>query len=212
MKTEETNAPPSPRASDPLEWFDLYADYLFAYARRRLREQSAAEDLVQETFLAALAAEQSFSGKSSEKTWLTGILKHKIYDYYAKNSRRAELTAEEKDFSGYNYLFERADEWDGHWNDNFAPADWDAASPLKNVEEGEFQTVFSDCLTGLPERIAGVFVMREVDGLTSQEICVVLTISVNNYWTMMHRARLHLRRCLEINWFLAPNDSREAKG
>lgn len=212
MKTEETIAPPSQRASDPLEWFELYGDYLFAYARRRIREHSAAEDLVQETFLAALSAEKSFSGKSSEKTWLTSILKHKIYDYYAKNSRRAELTAEEKDFSGYNYLFERADEWDGHWNDQYTPADWNAASPLRNVEEGEFQTVFSNCLTGLPERIAGVFVMREVDGLTSQEICVVLTISVNNYWTMMHRARLHLRRCLEINWFLAPNDSRETKG
>ena len=152
MKTEETIAPP---ASDPLEWFDLYADYLYAYARRRLREELAAEDLVQETFLAALSAQKDFSGKSAEKTWLTGILKHKIYDYYAKNSRRAELTAEEKDLSGDNFQFERDDEWDGHWNDNFAPADWgdnNGASPLKNVEEGEFQTVFSNCLTGLPER------------------------------------------------------------
>lgn len=205
MKTEQTIAPPA--ASDPLEWFELYADYLYAYARRRLREESAAEDLVQETFLAALSAEKSFAGKSSEKTWLTGILKHKIYDYYAKNSRRNELSDEEKDLSGYNYQFERDDEWDGHWNDAYAPADWGesgGASPLKTVEEGEFQNVFSNCLTGLPERIANAFVMREVDGLTSAEICVVLTISVNNYWTMMHRARLHLRRCLEVNWFIAP--------
>lgn len=198
-------------ASDPLEWFELYGDYLFAYAKRRVRQQSAAEDLVQETFLAALSAKQSFSGKSSEKTWLTGILKHKIYDYFAKRSRQTELTPEEADLSGYNHLFERSDEWDGHWNDKYAPADWDNASPLRNVEEGEFQTVFSNCLTGLPERIANAFVMREVDGLTSQEICVVLTISTNNYWTMMHRARLHLRHCLEINWFCAPNGKQGAK-
>jgi RNA polymerase sigma-70 factor, ECF subfamily len=197
-------------ASDPLEWFELYGDYLFAYARRRVRNETAAEDLVQETFLAALSANGSFVGNSSEKTWLTGILKHKIYDYFGKNSRQAELTPEESDFSGYDYLFDRGGEWDGHWNDKYAPVDWDNASPLRRVEEGEFQTVFSVCLTGLPERIANAFVMREVDGLTSSEICVVLTISTSNYWTMMHRARLHLRRCLEINWFAAPDEIKGA--
>lgn len=206
MKTPNSNTP----SGDPLVWFELYGDYLFAYARRRVREESAAEDLVQETFLAAISSNGSFAGNSSEKTWLTGILKHKIYDHYAKNSRLNELTAEEADLSGYNYQFERDDEWDGHWNDKYAPADWDSASPLKQVEDGEFQQVFSGCLTGLPERIANAFVMREVDGLTSHEICGVLTISVSNYWTMMHRARLHLRRCLEVNWFLAPDA--EAKG
>lgn len=203
-----------PLASDPLEWFELYGDYLFAYARRRIRDQAAAEDLVQETFLAALSKANSFSGKSSEKTWLTGILKHKIYDYFTRNNRHAELTPEEKDLSGYNYLFERDDEWNGHWNNKYAPADWgdgnNRANPLRNVEESEFETIFSNCLTGLPERIAGAFVMREVDGLTSREICDVLMISTNNYWTMMHRARLHLRRCLEVNWFVAPNGSSEA--
>ena len=91
--------------------------------------------------------------------------------------------------------------WDGHWNDNYAPAEWDNASPFLAVEQGEFQAVFSVCLTGLPKRIANAFVMREVNGLTSEEICGVLMISASNYWTMMHRARLHLRRCLEVNWF-----------
>lgn len=196
-------------ASDPLEWFEFYGDYLFAYAQRRVRNQMAAEDLVQETFLAALSANNSFAGKSSEKTWLTGILKHKIYDYFAKNGHQPNLTPEEADLSGYDFLFERDGEWDGHWNDKYAPADWDNSSPLRRVEEGEFQTVFSGCLEGLPERIANAFVMREVDGLTSAEICGVLTISMNNYWTMMHRARLHLRRCLEVNWFVAPAEKEQ---
>lgn len=200
--------PPAP--VDPLAWFERYADYLFAYARRRVREQTAAEDLVQETFLAALSANDSFSGRSSEKTWLTGILKHKIYDYFRRHSRQNNLTAEESDFSAYDYLFERDDQWDGHWNDRFAPAEWSgdnnndgAQNPLRRVEEAEFQSVFSDCLANLPERVAAAFVMREVDGLTSEEICGVLTVSKNNYWTMMHRARLHLRRCLEVKWFTA---------
>jgi len=211
VKSEETVAQSAP-LSDPLEWFERYGDYLFAYARRRVREQTTAEDLVQETFLAALSKGNSFAGKSSEKTWLTGILKHKIYDYFSKNSRQVELSTEEADFSGYEYLFERDDEWDGHWNDKYAPADWDNASPLRHVEEGEFQAVFFSCLTGLPERIANAFVMREVDGLTSEEICGVLIISTNNYWTMMHRARLHLRRCLEVNWFACAGGKKGASG
>lgn len=193
---------------DPLIWFELYGDYLFGYARRRVREESAAEDLVQETFLAAIQAIDSFSGDSSEKTWLTGILKHKVYDYYRRRSSRNEnLTVEESDLSAYNYLFERDDEWNGHWNDKYAPADW-GDSPFKAVVDGEFQEVFTVCLTGLPERIANAFVMREVDGLESSEICSVLMITSNNYWTMMHRARLHLRRCLEVNWFIAPKGAK----
>ena len=211
MKREE-NITTAGELSDPLDWFDRYGDYLFAYARRRVREQAAAEDLVQETFLAAIQANDSFSGKSSEKTWLTGILKHKIYDYFRKNSRLGELTAEESDLSAYDYLFERNDEWDEHWNAAYAPADWDNTSPSHRVEAGEFQAVLSGCLTMLPERIANAFVMREVDGLTSEEICGVLMVSVNNYWTMMHRARLHLRRCLEVNWFAAPNIGGGGKG
>jgi len=188
---------------DTLRLFELYGDYLFTYARRRVHDASIAEDLVQETFLAAFSASGSFAGKSSEKTWLTGILKNKIFDHFAKNSRLRELSDEEKDLSGYNFLFERDDEWNGHWNAKYSPADWSAASPLQNVLESEFQTVLSKCLTGLPERSANAFVMREIDGLSSAEICHVLTISANNYWTLMHRARLHLRRCLEINWFLS---------
>ncbi|MCY7375662.1 MAG: sigma-70 family RNA polymerase sigma factor [Pyrinomonadaceae bacterium] len=194
--------------SDPLEWFELYGDYLFAFALRRVREESAAEDIVQETFLAAIQSNNSYAGKSAEKTWLTGILKHKIYDFFKKNSPAAEITAEEADLSSYNYMFERTDEWDGHWNDRFAPADWENESPLRHVEEGEFQIVFGSCLENLPERIANAFVMREVDGLESAEICGVLQISTNNYWTMMHRARLHLRRCIEVNWFTAAAPNR----
>lgn len=173
---------------DSIKWFELYGDYLFAFARQRVREQSAAEDIVQETFLAAIQASRSYAGKSSEKSWLTGILKHKIYDYYRKNSRQFDSTDEETDLSSYNYLFERDDEWDRHWNDRYAPAEWNENSPFRQVEAGEFQVVLSVCLTGLPERTANVFVMREVDGLTSEEICTVLMISSNNLWTMMHRA------------------------
>lgn len=191
---------------NPAVWVDQYGDYLYAFALARVRDKAVAEDLVQETFLAALSAANSYSGKSTEKTWLTGILKHKIYDYYRRQQSAVGLTSEETDLSGYDYLFERDDEWNGHWNARYAPADWYAKSdnPARAIEESEFQMVLSSCLMGLPERIANAFVMREMDGLTSEQVCSLLMISPNNFWVMMHRARLHLRRCVEVNWFNNP--------
>src|SRR5207249_8527733 len=78
--------------SDPERWVDEYGDYLFKYALVRLRDQTKAEDMVQETFLAALKGGHSFAGRSAEKSWLIGILKNKICDYYRKASRETSFT------------------------------------------------------------------------------------------------------------------------
>ena len=91
----------------------------------------------------------------------------------------------------------------GHWNADHAPSEWHA-TPAELVERSDFWMVFSDCLSPLPQRTASAFTLREVDGLKSEEICEILSISVNNLWVMLHRARLHLRNCLEINWFKQP--------
>lgn len=181
-------------------WVDRYGDYLYAYAFSRVREESAAEDLVQETLLAALQARQTFNEKSNERTWLTGILKHKIIDHFRRNSRQVDLSDEEKDLSQYDYLFERDDEWNGHWNAKLAPMQWNS-SPEAVLERSEFRGILTHCLGELPERVANAFTLREMDGLEAKEICDVLMISINNYWVMVHRARLHLRRCIEFNWF-----------
>lgn len=185
--------------SDPTLWLEQYGDYLYAYALMRARNQAVAEDLVQETFLAAIKGSSSYNGKSSEKTWLTGILKHKIYDYFRRHSTQAEATAEEVDLSDYNRFFERDDEWNGHWNEQSAPIEW--KNPAQFLQENEFQTVLRICLSGLPPRVANAFTLREMDGLESKEICEVLSISTSNLGVMMHRARLHLRHCLEVSWF-----------
>lgn len=188
--------------SDPALWVEQHGDYLYAYALMRARNQAVAEDLVQETFLAAIKASVSYAGKSSEKTWLTGILKHKIYDYFRSSSSgksQMDLTGEEADLSGYNHFFERDDEWNGHWNRQSAPADWN--NPAQSLQDSEFQTILRVCLSGLPPRVANAFTLREMDGLESREICEVLGVSAGNLGVMMHRARLHLRRCIEINWF-----------
>jgi RNA polymerase sigma-70 factor, ECF subfamily len=181
-------------------WVDRHGDYLYAFAFSRVHEETIAEDLVQETLLAALQARNAFSGKSNERTWLTGILKHKIIDHFRRASRQVDLTDEEKDMSSYDYLFERDDEWNGHWNNNLAPIQW-SSTPEAVLERSEFRGIVTHCLGELPERAANAFALREMEGLEAKEICDVLMISLSNYWVLMHRARLHLRRCLEFNWF-----------
>ena len=185
---------------DPQIWVDEHGDYLYAFAFSRLRDKSAAEDLVQETLLAAIQFRDSYAGGASERTWLTGILKHKIVDYYRRSSREAELSEEESDMSAYDYLFRSDSEWKGHWTAEARPTRWQE-NPEEALEHAEFREILAHCLSELPERVANVFTMREMDGFESREICDILSISPNNFWVMMHRARLHLRRCLDFNWF-----------
>jgi len=188
---------------DPTVWVDRHGDYLFAFAFSRLRDEAAAEDLVQETLLAAIRSFDSFAGNSTERTWLTGILKHKIIDSFRRNSRQIDLTDDEKDLSGYQYLF--ADEtWKDHWTEETMPSDW-RTTPEKELENGEFCAVLEHCLGELPIRVANAFTLHEMDGLEGAEICNILHVSKDNYWVMLHRARTHLRRCLEYGWFRKVN-------
>jgi RNA polymerase sigma-70 factor (ECF subfamily) len=196
----DPRAQPTLPSPDPGQWLDDHGDYLFKYAVFRLRDHTAAEDVVQETFLAALKAYEKFEGRGSEKTWLVGILKHKIIDHFRKADREAPIGEGADDGPEHQEFFERTDQWVGHWNADFAPSDWNA-TPAELIERGDFWNVFHDCLSPLPQRVASAFTLREVDGLKSEEICEILNIKVNNLWVMLHRARLHLRNCLELNWF-----------
>ncbi len=186
---------------DPTLWVDEHGDYLFRYAIMRLRDESRAEDAVQETLLAAIQSMAAYGGKATERTWLTGILKHKIIDHYRKSAREAPMIDDETDLlSETDKFFERDDAWTGHWNNKLQPHEWNT-SPEATYQETEFFRVLQNCMSKLPERVAGVFMLREMDGLDSDEICEILSLSSNNFWVMMHRARLALRRCIEVNWF-----------
>jgi RNA polymerase sigma-70 factor, ECF subfamily len=196
----EAQAKPLNQSPDPGRWLDDHGNYLFKYAIFRLRDDIAAEDVVQETFLAALKAHEKFEGRGSERTWLVGILKHKIVDHFRRVGRETPIGEAAEEAPDHHEFFERIDEWKGHWNNDYAPTDWHA-TPAELIERSDFWKVFSDCLSPLPQRTASAFTLREVDGLTSEEICEMLSITVNNLWVMLHRARLHLRNCLEVNWF-----------
>ena len=195
-----SDARANPGISDPERWMELYGDYLFKYALMRLREPAKAEDAVQETFLAALKGGKAFAGRSAEKSWLVGILKNKICDYYRKAGREISFTDmefysdEESDRFIPDGLFK-----DG-WIHELGPLEW-SSDPGANLDSQEFWKAFHDCSSRVPKNVATVFTLREVDGLESKEICAMLNISESNLWVMLHRARMALRRCLEINWF-----------
>jgi RNA polymerase sigma-70 factor, ECF subfamily len=171
---------------------------LVRFADLRLRDADLAEDVVQETLVAALSARAGFSGRSSVKTWLTGILKHKIVDAIRQKQRQPVILAtfdEETNLEDFDPLFKDNGGWEA------PPADW--GDPENALARREFMSVMDVCLEKLPPNTARVFMMREVMELETDEICKELTITANNLWVILYRARMALRHCLEQNWFAA---------
>lgn len=184
---------------NPERWVDEHSDYLYRYALVRVRTAEVAQDLVQEAFLAALKSYQNFAGRSSERTWLFGILKNKIVDYYRKLGR-------ETSFTDMEFLSDEFSEKfiDGGWIHSDAPKDW-KPDPDVVVHRSDFWMTMNSCLGKIPDRVAKVFMLREMDDLSTKEICKSLAITESNLWVMLHRARMALRECLEKNWFAKEN-------
>ena len=180
---------------DLIAQFETHRGYLLRVARLQLRNDELAEDIVQDTLVAALQAAAGFSGKSSVKTWLTGILKHKIVDEIRRKTAAPSFAplAEESQIDDFDALFDET----GHWDN--PPADW--GSPEGALERREFFDILDFCLEKLPPNTARVFMMREVMELDTAEICKELAITATNLWVIMYRARMSLRECLEKNWF-----------
>ena len=174
---------------DTSRWVEDHGDALYRYALLRVNNPDLAGDLVQDTFLSALKGAEKFRGGSTVRTWLIGILKHKIIDHYRRN--RIEVLASEMPASTEDDDLDHVDRASDSW----------AEAPSQLVENQEFWAVFTRCLAGLPEAHRRAFSMREFDGLSGEEICKILEVTPSNLWVMLHRARAKLRRCLEVNWF-----------
>lgn len=177
----------------PEDWIDLYADYLFNYTITRVNDREIAQDLVQDTFLAALKSAKNYKGEASERTWLISILKRKIIDHYRKinsNKGKAEVRM--------TYI-----------NDDRAEDDWleqrvkDSASlNAENLMENEeLGNAIHACLSKLPKKQAEVFKLKTIDGQDTETICNDLNITASNLWVLIYRARTSLITCLEKNWF-----------
>jgi RNA polymerase sigma-70 factor (ECF subfamily) len=167
--------------------------YLLRYASLQLRDRQAAEDAVQDTLLAALAGEAGFGGRSNLRTWLTGILKHKIVDTIRRQSREATLLPAEPDTGEFDALFDDT----GHWA--ATPADW--GNPDSALDQKQFFAALEACLAGLPAKTSQAFLLREHMGLDTSEICKELGVTSTHCWVLLYRARMALRECLQKNWF-----------
>jgi RNA polymerase sigma-70 factor, ECF subfamily len=175
------------------DWLNEHGDFLYRFALARLRDPHAAEDVVQETFLAAVKS-PDFAGQSAPRTWLTGILKHKIIDVMRKSVREtpvSDLITETDDYSADDF-FDAA----GHWADK--PQEWDM--PEDALEQKQFLGVLQTCMDKLPAKSKQIFMLRDVQETDNEEICKELNITATNAWVMLYRARMGLRKCLELNW------------
>lgn len=182
--------------SDPDQTLMVHRSYLLKFARLQLRNDAWAEDVVSETLLAALAKPQAFEGRSQLRTWLVGILKHKIVD--TLRLRQREVTLDNgSDDDGADPLEHMAFKVDGHFAEK--PAEW--GNPEQDLESRQFMTILEACTEKLPPVQGRLFLMREWLELSSEEICKELQLTPTNLYVQLHRARLRLRECLELNWF-----------
>ncbi len=193
------NAPIADPSStvDPSQWVDQYGDYLFRFAMSRLRDANAAEEVVQDTFVAALKNVEQFSGKGSEKSWLSSILKNKIVDVFRSRNRGAKHMAEDgPDIA--DMLFDE----NGSWKKQIRSA---IRNGMDSIDRQEFWQVFRGCLSGLPQKQGDVFAMRVMDDRDSEEICKEMEVSSSNLWVILHRARVALSSCMKQTWFQEGN-------
>lgn len=182
------------KAPEPQLWLDRYGDELYRFAFSRVRTATAAEELVQETLLSALRALESFRGHATERTWLFVILKRKLLDYYRRQARCREVPLLATTPAGpeENVFFESHD---GHWRREQYPAAWE--TPDGELDHQELQRVLEQCQQKLPPQHEAVFTLRFIEELPAEEICQELHLTPANYWVIIHRAKLQLRRCLE---------------
>lgn len=179
---------------EPGSWVDRHGDYLYNYAYSRVLSKELSEDLVQETFIAALKAMSSFRGKSSELTWLIAILKRKIIDHFRKSSTKREVAT-----SRIPDQFHDHGVMKGHWKMDKGPKLWpgDLDDP---IHQEEFRSVLESCLSLLPDKWKAVFIMKFIEEAESDEVCKELGCTPSNFWVILHRTRLKLRECIEIKW------------
>jgi RNA polymerase sigma-70 factor (TIGR02943 family) len=178
--------------SIPELWLSLHGDALYRYALLLVADEHRAEDLVQDTLLAAIEGRGRYSGDASERTWLIAILRHKAIDARRRDRRHDQHLADIDPVVEGN--FKRFAKWRN------PPGRW-SPDPELLLESQEFWAIFQSCLRALPERLREAFALRVVEGLDASETCRILEVTSANLWTLLYRARERLRRCLEGKWF-----------
>jgi RNA polymerase sigma-70 factor (TIGR02943 family) len=178
-------------------WINQFSDELFSWALYKTSSKETAEDLVQETFLAAFHKINTFQEKSKPKTWLFSILNNKVIDYYRSNNHNSKQTLNISEKSGYELSDGMFDE-NGNWESNDINAIWDEEQEL--LDNSEFNNIMQECMEDLPQKWNIAVTSKYFTDKNTEEICEELEITVTNYWQIIHRSKLILKKCLEIKW------------
>ena len=174
------------RAGDPeahRKVVEAYLPQILRASRAAGLDGATAEDVAQSTFLTFFEKAATFEGRSRVRTWLFGILYHKIQE--ARRTGRRETPTDE-----IEAIVDRRFDERGNW-----------ASPPQDIEQvlegAEVREAIDGCLEGVPTQQRMAFVLREVEGLVSEEICKILSVTRTNLGVLIFRARNRLRECLE---------------
>lgn len=192
-------------AADPMKkdkkqfasWVDAYSDALYQWAYFKTSSKEVAEDLVQETFLAAYKSLGKFEGKSSPRSWLSSILNNKIVDHYRSSGKKTTSL----DAMQENDALQATDDYfdsGQQWKSPTLPSFWENEEHLLN--DANFLDVFDECIEDLPNNWSLIVADRFIQDKKSKEICQEFDISSSNYWQIIHRSKLLLKKCIELNW------------
>jgi len=173
---------------------DRHGGALLRFARLFLRDGAAAEETVQDTWLAALDGIERFEGRSSFKTWIFRIAANRARTRAVKDGRTVPFSALEPADADEGVDPARFKE-NGHWSD--PPSGWREESPERLVLLAETRGVLEAAIAELPESQRAVLVLRDVEGEEAEEICALLDITVTNQRVLLHRARTRVRAALE---------------
>ncbi|HJV19807.1 MAG TPA: sigma-70 family RNA polymerase sigma factor [Sediminibacterium sp.] len=182
------------------EWVNSYSDRMYSWALHRTNNREVAEDLVQDTFIAAIQSFEKFEGKSEPQTWLLGILNNKIAGYYRKQYRNPVISAGSAGSDGENDFLNTFFNSNGEWQLHERPSAWtdDTANLL---DDAAFTTELQKCMDRLPSNWLAAVRLKYLEAQKAETICQELGVAPTNYWQMLHRAKLQLRKCLEVHWF-----------
>ncbi|MBA3673665.1 MAG: sigma-70 family RNA polymerase sigma factor [Chitinophagaceae bacterium] len=174
--------------NDIISLVKAYTKDLFNYAITKVHQKEVAEDLVQDTFLSAYQSYENYKGKSNVKTWLFSILKHKIADYY-RSKYKQDIEVDFDTFFDDNH----------RWKPEYRPKDWGNEKEL--LDDPKFSQTLQDCFKKLPVKWSSAVQMKYLEEHDADAICSQLEITKSNFWQITHRAKIHLRNCLEMKWF-----------
>jgi RNA polymerase sigma-70 factor (TIGR02943 family) len=178
-------------------WVEAFSDKLYSWALYKTSSQETAEDLVQDTFLAACQSFEKFEGRSDSQTWLFGILNNKIADHFRKVYRNPTSN---KEVNSESNFFKNFFDEGGDWLEKERPQAWENEE-ANLLNDTEFVKILQACLKELPDNWYAAINLKFLEQKKGEIICQELQITPTNFWQILHRAKLQLRKCLQLNWF-----------